>query len=96
MPIPAFLQRSAINWGGGSASFVSPDGERTMVTYLGVGVEGFPNLVTLAGPTGGSVSTNFPRGIETGVDWATELVQWMLEHGYSRIERVLAKGGRIN
>ena len=36
--------------------------------------EGFPNLVTLAGPTGGSVSTNFPRGIETGVDWATDLV----------------------
>ncbi|MEZ5412369.1 MAG: NAD(P)/FAD-dependent oxidoreductase [Acidimicrobiales bacterium] len=56
------------------------------ITYLGVQAEGFPNLITLAGPTGGSVSTNFPRGIEVGVDWATDLVQWMLDHGYSRIE----------
>jgi len=56
------------------------------VTYLGVQIAGFPNLLTLAAPQSGSVSTNFPRGIESGVDWATELIEWMLEHGYTRIE----------
>ena len=30
---------------------------------------GFPNMLMLAGPQSGSASTNFPRGIETGVDW---------------------------
>ena len=56
------------------------------VTYLGVQTEGFPNMLTFAGPQGGSVSTNFPRGIEQGVDWATKLIVHMKEHGYSRIE----------
>ena len=56
------------------------------VTYLGLQVTGFPNLLTLAGPQGGSVATNFPRGIEEAVDWATALIIHMQENGYSRIE----------
>ncbi len=55
-------------------------------TYLGVQVEGFPNFVMLAGPQGASVSTNFPRAIETSVDWATGLVAYMRENGLRRIE----------
>ncbi len=56
------------------------------VTYLGVQTVGFPNLITLAGPQGGSNSTNFPRGIETGVDWATEFYAFLAERGCTRIE----------
>ncbi|MBV1906442.1 MAG: NAD(P)/FAD-dependent oxidoreductase [Pseudomonadales bacterium] len=56
------------------------------ITYLGLQSAGFPNLITLAGPQGGSVSTNFPRGIEEAVDWATDLITYMNKHGYKRIE----------
>jgi cation diffusion facilitator CzcD-associated flavoprotein CzcO len=56
------------------------------VTYLGLLGSGFPNLVTLAGPQGGSVTTNFPRGIEEAVDWATGLLQYMVDHDYTRVE----------
>lgn len=56
-----------------------------LTTYGLLGV-GFPNLITLAGPQSGSVATNFPRSIETVVDWATGLMQFMLKNGYSRIE----------
>jgi len=73
--------------------FVGRDGRRLRdkwddgpVTYLGLGVEGFPNLVTLAGPTAGSVSTNFPRGIEETVDWTMQLLLWMRERGVSTVE----------
>lgn len=55
-------------------------------TYLGVFVAGFPNLVMLTGPQGASNSTNFPRAIEYGVDWATDLYRYMAEHGYTRVE----------
>ena len=56
------------------------------ITYLGLQVVGFPNLITLAGPQGGSVSTNFPRGIEEAVDWATDLLVHMRKNNISRIE----------
>ncbi|MEJ2086891.1 MAG: NAD(P)/FAD-dependent oxidoreductase [Gammaproteobacteria bacterium] len=56
------------------------------ITYLGLQIGGFPNLITLAGPQGGSVTTNFPRGIEEAVDWATGLIAYLVEHGYSRVE----------
>ena len=56
------------------------------ITYLGMQVAGFPNLFTLAGPTGSSVSTNIPRGIETSVDWATDLLEHMVVHDVTRVE----------
>ena len=55
-------------------------------TYLGMTVSGFPNLLMLAGPQSGSASTNFPRGIESGVDWITELLEYAMEHGYQRLD----------
>jgi cation diffusion facilitator CzcD-associated flavoprotein CzcO len=56
------------------------------ITYLGVSVAGFPNMFTLAGPQGASVSSNFPPNIEFAVNWATALLEYMREHGYSRVE----------
>ena len=55
-------------------------------TFLGMLIHGFPNLVMPAGPQSGSASTNYPRGIETGVNWCTDLLEHMWEHGYMRAE----------
>ncbi len=55
-------------------------------TYLGMQTSGFPNMFMPTGPQGASASTNFPRGIELGVDWVTDLMQHMWKHGYTREE----------
>ena len=59
------------------------DGPRT---FLGLLTHGFPNLLMVAGPQSASGSTNFPRAIETGVDWVTALLQHARERGCTRIE----------
>ncbi len=56
------------------------------ITCLGMQSAGFPNLIMISGPQGGSVATNFPRGIEEAVDWATDLIRHLREGGYHRIE----------
>ena len=56
------------------------------VTYLGLAASGFPNLLTISGPQSGSVATNFPRGIEEAVDWASALIRHLRSHGHTRIE----------
>ena len=55
-------------------------------TFLGMLVHGFPNLLMPTGPQSGSASTNFPRGIETGVNWCTALLQHMWARGYTRAD----------
>ncbi|MGE3356218.1 MAG: flavin-containing monooxygenase [Acidimicrobiia bacterium] len=55
-------------------------------TFYGLMVHEFPNMIMLAGPQSGSASTNFPRGIETGVNWITELLEHIWEQGYTRVE----------
>jgi cation diffusion facilitator CzcD-associated flavoprotein CzcO len=55
-------------------------------TFLGMLIAGFPNLLMPAGPQSGSASTNYPRGIETGVNWCTDLLQYMAAHGHDRAE----------
>ncbi|MGB0114769.1 MAG: NAD(P)/FAD-dependent oxidoreductase [Ilumatobacteraceae bacterium] len=62
------------------------DGPRT---YLGLLTHGFPNLLMVAGPQSVSGSTNFPRAIETGVDWVTGLLEHAREHGQQRLEAEL-------
>jgi cation diffusion facilitator CzcD-associated flavoprotein CzcO len=55
-------------------------------TFLGMLVHGFPNMLMPSGPQSGSASTNYPRGIETGVNWCTDLLEYASAHGYDRIE----------
>jgi cation diffusion facilitator CzcD-associated flavoprotein CzcO len=55
-------------------------------TYLGIFVHGFPNMFMPAGPQSGSASTNYPRGIESGVNWCTGLLTYLWTHGYLRAE----------
>jgi len=56
------------------------------LTYLGLQTAGFPNLFMLAGPQSASLSTNFPRGIESVVDWASMLFAHARQNGIARIE----------
>ena len=60
--------------------------ERGPATYLGMLVAGFPNLLMPTGPQSASATTNFPRGIETGVDWVTRLIRHMRDEGLQRAE----------
>jgi len=55
-------------------------------TFLGVLVHGYPNMLMPTGPQSGSASTNFPRGIESGVNWCTDLLEHLWEEGYVRAE----------
>ncbi len=55
-------------------------------TYLGIFTHGFPNMLMPAGPQSGSASTNYPRGIESGVNWCTGFLKYVREHGYTRAD----------
>ena len=50
-------------------------------TYLGVLSHGFPNLLMVAGPQSVSGSTNYPRAIESGVNWVTGLLKHAMDSG---------------
>jgi hypothetical protein len=52
-------------------------------------IHGFPNLLMPAGPQSGSASTNYPRGIETGVNWCTDLLEHVWENGFTRADATL-------
>ena len=55
-------------------------------TYLGMMVHGFPNMLMPNGPQSGSASTNYPRGIEVGVDWCMNLITHMRAAGFGLAE----------
>jgi cation diffusion facilitator CzcD-associated flavoprotein CzcO len=55
-------------------------------TYLGLGVAGFPNLLSIAGPGGPGVLTNVVRTIEHDVEWITGLLGYLAGHGYATVE----------
>ncbi len=54
------------------------------VTYLGLMVSGFPNFLMLAGPQ--TAATNFPRGAELSVNWATPFLEYLINSGYRRFD----------
>jgi cation diffusion facilitator CzcD-associated flavoprotein CzcO len=55
-------------------------------THLGALTHGFPNMLMVAGPQSVSGSTNFPRAIETGVDWLTDLLVHARDEGATRVD----------
>ncbi|MFT4561982.1 MAG: cation diffusion facilitator CzcD-associated flavoprotein CzcO [Gammaproteobacteria bacterium] len=55
-------------------------------TFLGMFIHKFPNMLMPAGPQSGSASTNYPRGIETGVNWCTDFLEYMHNNGFDRAE----------
>jgi cation diffusion facilitator CzcD-associated flavoprotein CzcO len=57
-------------------------------TYLGVMVEGFPNMMMLMGPH--TALGNIPRSIEYNVDWVTRLIRFARDNDLTRIEATAA------
>ncbi|MFN8225016.1 MAG: NAD(P)/FAD-dependent oxidoreductase [Gaiellales bacterium] len=54
--------------------------------YLGLGIAGFPNLLTVNGPCSPAVLTNVPATIEHDVEWIVECVAYLEEHGIVAFE----------
>jgi cation diffusion facilitator CzcD-associated flavoprotein CzcO len=57
-------------------------------TYLGLMVDGFPNMMMLMGPH--TALGNIPRSIEYSVDWVTGLIRFARENGLTRVEATAA------
>jgi cation diffusion facilitator CzcD-associated flavoprotein CzcO len=53
-------------------------------TYLGVQVEGFPNMFMVMGPH--TALGNIPRSIEYNVEWVTDLIRYMRERNLTRVD----------
>jgi len=54
--------------------------------YLGLQIAGFPNLFSVTGPGSPSVLCNMPVAIEQHVEWITDCIAHMRQHGLKRIE----------
>lgn len=59
------------------------DGPRT---YLGIQINGFPNLFTLVGPHNAATFCNLPRCIEQNVEWVTAIIDHMRRRNYRLAE----------
>ncbi len=57
-------------------------------TFLGILVDGFPNMLMVMGPHAGL--GNFPRAAEYSADWVTELIRFARDRGLSRVEATAA------
>ncbi len=57
-------------------------------TYLGIMVDGFPNMMMLMGPH--TALGNIPRSIEYSVDWVTGLIRFAREKNLTRLEATTA------
>lgn len=56
------------------------------ITYVGISVEGFPNLFSLAGPGGPSIRSNVMVSIEQHVEWLADLMEYAQRNGITVIE----------
>ena len=54
--------------------------------YLGLSINGFPNLFTITGPGSPSVLTNMMVAIDQHVEWISDCLQYMSQQGYDRIQ----------
>lgn len=59
-------------------------------TYLGLSINGFPNLFTITGPQSPSVLYNMPLAIEDHVDFVTDAIAHLNEHELAVIEPQLS------
>ncbi|OBI44399.1 NAD(P)/FAD-dependent oxidoreductase [Mycobacterium sp. E796] len=59
------------------------DGPRT---YLGLGVDGFPNLFVVCGPGAPAVLANMVLHAEAHVNWIADCIVYLDAHGYAAIE----------
>jgi cation diffusion facilitator CzcD-associated flavoprotein CzcO len=57
-------------------------------TFLGILVDGFPNMLMVMGPHAGL--GNFPRAAEYSADWVTNLIRFAHERGLTQVEATAA------
>ena len=57
---------------------------RNLETFLGIGVEGYPNMLMLSGPQ--SPFANLPIVLDNSADWIGKLLAFMGENGYKETE----------
>jgi cyclohexanone monooxygenase len=62
------------DWAGGPRS------------YLGLGIDGYPNLFVVSGPGAPSVLANMVLHAEAHVNWIADAIAYLDEHGYEAIE----------
>jgi cation diffusion facilitator CzcD-associated flavoprotein CzcO len=55
-------------------------------TYLGLGVDGFPNLFLISGPGAPAVLANMVLHAEAQVDWIARAIGYLDSQGYAAIE----------
>ena len=55
-------------------------------TYLGLGVDGFPNLFLVSGPGAPAVLANMVLHAEAHINWISDCIEYLDEHGYAAIE----------
>ena len=55
-------------------------------TYLGVQVAGFPNMFMVTGPGSPSVLSNMPVAIEQHIEWISNFIEYLREHGVEAAE----------
>jgi cation diffusion facilitator CzcD-associated flavoprotein CzcO len=60
------------------------------VTYLGLGVPGFPNLFNISGPGSPSVLANMALHSELHVDWIADAISYLDAHGAAGLEATRA------
>ena len=63
-------------------------------TFLGILVDGFPNMLMVMGPHAGL--GNFPRAAEYSADWVTGLIRFARDRGLTRIEATAAGCRRLD
>ena len=56
------------------------------LSYLGLAIAGFPNLLTVQGPGSPSAATNFVTALEQHVEWIADCLDYLRHHGFRTIE----------
>ena len=55
-------------------------------SYIGLLIEGFPNLFVIGGPNGPSALANFITINEQNVNWACDCIEHMARHGHATVD----------
>jgi cation diffusion facilitator CzcD-associated flavoprotein CzcO len=71
---------------GRSGATLRDDWEHGPRTYLGLGVDGFPNLFLISGPGAPAVLANMVLHAEAQVNWVSAAIRYLDTHGYAGIE----------
>jgi len=79
----ALLRADIRGRGGRALADEWADGPRV---YLGLAINGFPNLFTVTGPGSPSVLANMVLAIEQHVEWIADCIRYLEEGGFRTIE----------